>query len=70
MGKIVAEWLKEWIEKNKRHRTINAGRTLVCPTKMFTLDVIGVVRFHCCPLCGTELGPIGGEENYNYSWQH
>ncbi|KPJ56857.1 hypothetical protein AMJ49_03530 [Parcubacteria bacterium DG_74_2] len=70
MGQIVAEWLKEWMEKNKRHRTINAARTLVCPKQMFTIDVFEVVRFHYCPLCGTKLGSISTEENHYYSWQH
>jgi len=68
--KFVADWLKEWMKKNKKHRTINEGNTLVCPQALEMLDIRIAKRYRYCPLCGAELGNSLQDENYNLIWTH
>ncbi|MBZ9571918.1 hypothetical protein KJA15_01090 [Patescibacteria group bacterium] len=70
MGEIIAEWLKKWLKKHQRHRTVNKGSTLVCPKNMITIDVTNITHFKYCPLCGTDLGKIKIEGEHNHSWEH
>jgi hypothetical protein len=64
--KFVAEWLKEWMEKNRKHRTINEGRTLVCPVGIKMIDIETPERYQYCPLCGARLGNSTRDVNCNF----
>ena len=68
---FMAEWLKEWIAKNRKHRTMGQGGTLVCPKQMDLIDIHSKERLNFCPLCGENLGkPTKIKDYADIYWEH
>lgn len=73
----VSPWLTGWLERNRRHRTIDDGQTFVCPHgdhhAIRTVRYDSRKRWIHCPFCKRPLGtpqPVEGDkvDSANRQW--